>query len=115
MFMFVRVIKNISLIDNTDEKNVLKFIDNDSFINSVSKDFIEGDVLIATKKPTVNPTPICNPIPPNNHFLFFNSEFIAPIAAKQGGLNKLNIEKYYSVDEQNRYVVLGIEFKTTTI
>lgn len=54
MFMFVRVIKNISLIDNTDEKNVLKFIDNESFINSVSKDFIEGDVLIATKKPTVN-------------------------------------------------------------
>ena len=42
--------------------------------------------------PTVNPTENCNPIPAHNHFLLLISEFIAPIAAKQGGENKLNIK-----------------------
>ena len=55
--------------------------------------------IIEPKKNTKNeiqyPIENCNPIPANSHFLSFISEFIAPIAAKQGGVNKLNI-KYAS-------------------
>ena len=48
-----------------------------------------------TKNATTKPTANCNPIPDQNHFLLLISEFIAPIAAKHGGVNKLNI-KYAS-------------------
>ena len=45
-----------------------------------------------TKKERVNPTANCNAMPAQNHLLFLISAFIAPIAAKHGGVNKLNIK-----------------------
>ena len=39
-----------------------------------------------TRNATVYPVASCNPIALHSHFALFISEFIAPIAAKQGGV-----------------------------
>lgn len=44
-----------------------------------------------TKNAIVKPVANYRPMPPNSHFLLLISEFIAPIAAKQGGVYRLNI------------------------
>lgn len=49
-----RIIKNIKLIDNTNEKNTLKIIENCDSANQIAKGFTDGDASIGTVKQAVN-------------------------------------------------------------